>query len=177
MEELAVEFLADLAAKLAAVAPDRETFTELAGAVARCIELCADQMPDVIRMANGRVVGPRSESIQQAADDLFNQMRRDVEAKLAITAFDFDRPSIDPVSAAPVTPAAKKGGRPTAEFWDDMWAAVAFSLYDGDLVPKSQADVERAMTLWIEGQGHSAAVSTIRARARRLWDRIAALDD
>lgn len=69
-----------------------------------------------------------------------------------------------------------KGGRPPAEFWDDMWAAVATALYDGTLTAKTQADVERAMAEWIEANGYSAADSTVRARARRLWDRLSAPD-
>lgn len=66
----------------------------------------------------------------------------------------------------------RKGGRPPSEFWDDMWAAIAAALYDGTLNPKTQADVERAMTEWISANGSSAANSTVRARARRLWDRV-----
>ena len=71
-------------------------------------------------------------------------------------------------------PPAKPGGRPPAAFWDDLWAAIAVALYVGELVPKTQADIEGAMADWLEGNGHSAAESTIRARARRLWDGIVA---
>ena len=30
-----------------------------------------------------------------------------------------------------------------------MWAAIAANLYNGDLKPKTQADIERAMADWI----------------------------
>jgi hypothetical protein len=55
-----------------------------------------------------------------------------------------------------------------------MWVAMTVAIYDGSLVPKSQADIERAMLEWIETHGHSAVVSTVRERARRLWDGLAA---
>jgi hypothetical protein len=54
-----------------------------------------------------------------------------------------------------------------------MWAAVAVALYTGDLNPKSQADIERAMAGFLEAQGRDPATSTVRQRARRLWDRLA----
>lgn len=65
-----------------------------------------------------------------------------------------------------------KGGRPAAEHWDDMWAAMATLLYEGDLEPKRQADIEKAMMDWLESNGHSAADSTVRKRARLLWQRL-----
>ena len=107
-------------------------------------------------------------------------MRADIEAKLAITAFDFDAGVSSTHAGQPTTSTAtspKRGGRPPAEFWDDMWAAIATALYSGELHPKSQADVQRAMSEWIEGNGYSAADSTVKARARRLWDLLHALDE
>jgi len=116
--------------------------------------------------------------VQNAAAILYDQMRADTIAKLEILAYDYDDVPEIKTEPADVPPTqAKKGGRPPAEFWDDMWASIAASLYDGGLAPKSQADIERAMTEWIEGRGHNAAVSTIRARARRLWDRLAQSND
>jgi hypothetical protein len=68
----------------------------------------------------------------------------------------------------------QKGGRPPAAYWDNMWVTIAVALYNGDLKPISQADVERAMTDQIEASGHSVANSTVRKRARLLWDRLSA---
>ncbi|WP_156472291.1 hypothetical protein [Sphingorhabdus sp. M41] len=65
-----------------------------------------------------------------------------------------------------------KGGRPAAEHWDEMWATIATLLYEGDLNPKRQADIEKAMMDWLESNGHSAADSTVRKRARLLWQRL-----
>jgi hypothetical protein len=47
---------------------------------------------------------------------------------------------------------------------------MAIDLYTGALVPKSQADIERAMNDWISAKNLSCANSTVRKRARKLWD-------
>ena len=180
MGEIANAFFADLLSKLKAVAADPQTFKILSATVGGFLDICLEQqMPPVTRMASGRMQGPRDESIQRAAQDLFDQMRADIEAQLAIAAFDFEagatpKPAEQPAASIATIP--KKGGRPPAEFWDDMWAATATALYDGTLQPKTQADVERSMADWIDANGHSAAISTIRARARRLWDRLSTSD-
>jgi hypothetical protein len=179
MEQIADIFLRDLLLKVKAVTVDQDAFSILAKAVGDCLEACEAQMPIVTRMASGKMQGARDESIESAAAALFNQMRADVEARLAIAAFDFDTlPKTDALSAniSSTKKLAKKGGRPTSEFWDDMWAGIAVALYNGHLAPKSQADVERAMIERIEALGFSAAESTIRGRARRLWDRLSILD-
>jgi len=131
-------------------------------------------MPQIIRMAKGGRVPSEQDSIDSAALKLFAGLRSDVEAKLEIQRFDFERAQ-DPQPVIPSAgrPLAKSGGRPRAAFWDDLWAAIAAGLYDGSLIPKTQADVERAMADWIDANGHSAADSTIRARARRVWHLIA----
>lgn len=181
MGELADAFLVDLSSKAKAVAVDPEAFEKLSATVNEFLDICLEQqMPPVTRMGAGRLQGPRDESVQRAAQELFDQMRADVEAKLAITAFDYQAgvsmtPAGQPIASIATLP--KKGGRPPAEFWDDMWAAIATALYSGELKPKSQADVQRAMSEWIEGNGYSAADSTVKGRARRLWDLIDALDE
>jgi hypothetical protein len=65
-----------------------------------------------------------------------------------------------------------KGGRPAAEWWDDLWVEICRQLYVGDLQPKSQGDIERAMLDWLATKGQSAAHSTVRGRARKLWSAI-----
>lgn len=176
MGEIAAAFLTDLGAKARVVATDANAFDALSDAVRDCLDACAEQMALVTRTANGRNTRSSNQSLERVAGDLFSQMRSDIEAKLAIMGFDFGRPPA--ITSTPLSSPqpAKKGGRPPADFWDDMWASVAVALFDGGLTPKSQADIERAMADWIEANGHYAADSTIRGRARRLWDRIAALD-
>lgn len=77
-----------------------------------------------------------------------------------------------PVAEAPTidsTQAAAKGGRPTAEWWDDLLIDVCFKHFRGDLKPNSQADVARAMQDWLSENQRDAADSTIKVRARKVW--------
>lgn len=69
----------------------------------------------------------------------------------------------------PSGPPARPGGRPPAEWWDDLWVEMCRQLYAGDLQPKKQADIERAMMDWAARHGHDTGISTIRPRARKLW--------
>jgi hypothetical protein len=64
---------------------------------------------------------------------------------------------------------ANRGGRPRKEWWDDLWCAVWGRVYRGDLVPKSQADLERAMLEWVEARGQSVAESTVKPLARKMF--------
>jgi hypothetical protein len=79
-------------------------------------------------------------------------------------------PPIPPVEhhGAPAARPVRAGGRPPADYWDDLWCAVWGSIYRGDLKPKTQADVERAMLQWASDHDHEPVASTIRPRARKL---------
>ena len=77
-----------------------------------------------------------------------------------------------PVSSNPETvtaPAMNPGGRPPKGWWDDLWCAVWGQAYHGDLKPKRQADVERAMIDWAEQHGHSVSESVVRPLARKMF--------
>lgn len=63
-------------------------------------------------------------------------------------------------------------GRPAAAWWDDLWIEICRQLYEGDLKPTRQIDIERAMQSWASSKGHEPASSTIRERARKLWTAI-----
>lgn len=67
------------------------------------------------------------------------------------------------------TPAKTQGGRPRAEWWEDLLINIAYQIHVGDLKPKKQADVERAMATWLAAHEHEAADSSVRERARKLW--------
>jgi len=69
----------------------------------------------------------------------------------------------------PSPPEQNKGGRPRKEWWDDLWCAVWGLAYRGDLQPKNQADIERAMIAWIEERGETASESTIKPLARKMF--------
>jgi hypothetical protein len=70
------------------------------------------------------------------------------------------------------TAAVAPGGRPRAEWWDDLWIEICRQLYDGELIPKKQADIETAMKDWLAKRGEHPSDSTIRSRARKLWQAI-----
>lgn len=80
-----------------------------------------------------------------------------------------------PISTEVIVPAI--GGRPPKPWWDDLWAEMARQLYNGDLKPARQADIESAMATWLTGQGHSASEGAIRTRARKLFAAISQEDN
>ena len=63
----------------------------------------------------------------------------------------------------------RRGGRPPKEWWDDLWCAIWGQVYRGDLQPKSQADIERAMLKWVESREESVAESTLKPLARKMF--------
>lgn len=61
-------------------------------------------------------------------------------------------------------------GRPRWAHWDDLWAEIAAQLATGKLSASKQADVERAMLEIAEQLPDAPNESTIRIRARKLWE-------
>lgn len=89
-----------------------------------------------------------------------------------IEAFHLPQSAAEPSAlSSPAQPKAK-GGRPRKDWWDDFWIEIGTQLYVGELHPKRQADVEKAMREWIASNGFSASPSTVRERAQRLWKMI-----
>ena len=183
LEDIAGKMLSTAIDQVAPVAKDVEAFAMISESFESHWSRAALRMDGVASMASGRP------STVTSPDSVLLATRREVEAvrirltrRLEIHRFTFTQPSI-PLSSPPATTepevavGRRKGGRPPAEFWDDMWAAIATALYSGELNPKSQADVQRAMSEWIDGNGHSAADSTVKGRARRLWNLIEELDE
>lgn len=82
---------------------------------------------------------------------------------------------ISRVQPSPTTVAV--GGRPPADWWEDLLIDVCFQHFRGDLKPKTQADIERAMQEWITARGFEAASSTVRTRARKIWQAIKREDE
>lgn len=177
MQSIGEPYLDSIAAKIKAVTHGTESFALLSEAVQDFLNECGNSMPGILKMARGSRTVAENDSIGLAGMKLFNQMRADIDARLAILSYEFQKaPGVElsaPKRGETLSP-AKMGGRPPSAFWDDLWAAIGTALYVGKLFPKSQADIERAMADWLDANGHSAAPSTIRARARRLWDGIVA---
>lgn len=74
--------------------------------------------------------------------------------------------------AAPAEVESRRVGRPKADWWDDLWVEICRQLYEGELIPKTAADIERAMLDWLTAKTGSANESTVRPRARKLWKAI-----
>lgn len=70
--------------------------------------------------------------------------------------------STQPISRNP-------GGRPPAAFSDELMCAIWALIYQGDLKPKNQADIERAMLDWATHGGHDLGVTTAREKARKVF--------
>lgn len=185
MEEIGAAFLTESIEQVSAVAQDVEAFAALQAGYDDHWNLLASELASTVNMASGRhVTDDRSDSASRAATLPFEKSRGLVSQKLELYRFTFTRPAPakpfelvrsgqSPKLASGVN-SPPKGGRPIAQHWDDMWAATAVALFTGDLKPKSQADIEAAMLTWLETNGFSAANSTVRGRARRLWDRLQA---
>jgi hypothetical protein len=75
-------------------------------------------------------------------------------------------------TSAPVAEPVNKGGRPRKEWWDDFWIEVCRQIWIGDLQPKTQADLERAMIEWVENhRSGEVGETTIKAAAKKLFKR------
>jgi hypothetical protein len=114
-----------------------------------------------------------------AAIALFEALRTSVFRQLELRRFEFaaDRlpsavqtavPPSDASAHAPVN----RGGKPMAAHWDDLWSEICARLYNGDLKPNTQADIEAAMSDWAALQDVSVGATAIKERARRLWRKI-----
>jgi hypothetical protein len=181
VEQRLIAFVTDAVDRVKAVSISTGSFDMISDAVERFIASTEPQSEKIIRMGESRPAGTGVSAAGRAALGLFAEGKNRARRQLELHRFAFSREShsgsITAGTAAPISSSVpQKGGRPPADFWDDLWSHIAASLYAGDLMPKNQADIEKAMADWIEGQGRSAATSTIRSRARRLWDQLTQLD-
>jgi hypothetical protein len=63
-----------------------------------------------------------------------------------------------------------KGGRPRKDFWDDFWIDICGQIYEGNLKPQRQADLEKAMLDWATNHGHELSEATARKAAKKLFN-------
>lgn len=95
---------------------------------------------------------------------------------MTLTGVYFARAPLEAMRPAPfggiavaTLPTLSKAGRPPADFWDDLWCAVWGQIYRAELLPKRQADVERAMLTWASDQEFDLSPSAAKPRARKLF--------
>jgi hypothetical protein len=71
---------------------------------------------------------------------------------------------------APSADAPNKGGRPRKEWWDDFWIDICGQIYEGNLKPARQAELEKAMLDWATNHGHEMSEATARKAAKKLFN-------
>lgn len=76
-----------------------------------------------------------------------------------------------PRTSAPSTSSVpkSKGGRPPAAFADDLMCAIWGLIYQGDLKPKNQAEIERAMLDWAARNDQELGSTAAREKARKVY--------
>lgn len=184
----AVEIIEDHAAKYveqavdqtSAVAKDTDAFNLIAAsstALFRGFEL---QVKDAIKLA-APGGGQTFQSVADAGEKLFADVRSRIFKQLEIHRFSFTRPSRGDLAAKqigiapsgaispPVGGKRNPGGKPLAGHWDAMWAAIAVKLWSGELQPKLQADVKKAMLDWFNEAEIEIGDTAVTQRARQLW--------
>jgi hypothetical protein len=107
------------------------------------------------------------------ARDLFRQIEGRINRQAELHRFTFTKTSSFPSPKVEARSAPKNpGGKPLAAHWDEMWSSIAVMLFNGDLQPKTQADVENAMKDWFGGRDFDIGDTAVRARARQLWQKL-----
>jgi len=173
-EEIGSDFIKRCVDDVAPVAKDSEAFAMIKEAVEGFLKFIAKKVD-----STAELLSDSEQRIMDSAETLYLESERSLRRQLEIHRFTFTVPQgITIPQATPSRPTStptvvkNKGGKPLAAHWDEMWAAVAVMLYVGDLQPKSQADVERAMKDWLSKNDVDVGDTAVRERARRLWRRL-----
>jgi hypothetical protein len=176
-----VSLLRNLLRKVGAIAMCPRAISLIEIAIEKHFVAMEKNVLDSARMASRRPQGDPTPSVLKAGQSLLQQVRADIAAEIEIERFAFNQP--DPV-ALPIVqiqatgktakPTKNVGGKPLAPHWDDMWAEIAVQLWNGDLQPRRQSDITKAMADWFAEQGIEVGGTSITERARALWRRIEA---
>jgi hypothetical protein len=168
IEYLGEAFVTEAVNAVAAVAKDTEAVAMVREAVESILSFLRHQLDDILQLtlrehpANGTEAG-----VYNAAYSRFDDLCLRVRRQLDLREFDFTAPA--PIKVPNPMPRKNPGGKPLAEHWDEMWASIAVALYTGDLQPKSQAEIERAMMEWLGDHDLEVGETAVRGRARQLW--------
>lgn len=175
LEEEGSKFVSGLIDQVATVAKDLEAFAMIREAFERFLSQQRERLEKIISMAAGNQSQVPS-SIRIAAGDLWRGSKERLSRQVELHRFAFTVPSkptfirIAEEGAASRPPTSQnKGGKPLAAHWDEMWADIAIMLWEGDLKPETQADIQRAMFEWFSSRGIDVGETAVRNRARQLW--------
>lgn len=168
-EDFANKYL-DQAIKLVGkVVRDEEAFGLIASHLTATFRTFEAHNATAARHACGGPSRTPKPSVIEAADARFAEIRDLVFQRLQIEKFEF----IESEHAAPMPQgsqiAKNTGGKPLAEHWDAMWAAIAVQLWLGDLKPVKQADIKIAMLDWFNANEIEIGDTAVTQRARKLW--------
>lgn len=178
IEEVGSNYIDRAVDRVSAISRDVDAFAMLSERVDAWLDLLTSQLEAILDITSG---GPDTDlaktGYREAVLGRFLEARKRLDRQLELHRFAFtvsaSSSAARAVADAPTATVEKpKGGKPLAAHWDEMWAAIAVALYSGDLRPRTQADIERAMSDWLVAKGLDAAASTVRTRARPLWRRL-----
>ena len=179
-EAEAGNLIAKLTDAVAGVSKEPEAFALIAECLARFDAFLIAEFDEVKGKATAGKARTSMISVENAAKNLFVEAQMRWRRQLEIHRFSFTAPSsrlfLASASAAPPTPVApkNKGGKPLAAHWDQMWAEIAFQLWNGDLQPTKQADISKAMFAWLIANEIDAGQTAVTDRARAIWQKIEA---
>lgn len=183
IEEQCDAFVDKLIDEVAAVAQDTDAFNVIVSGLTAQFRAREAELSEALLLATAGL-GERAGSVHREGERLFAEMRSRVFKRLEIHRFSFTRPTkgdlermaLRPVAVAQpaLAPAKPKnpGGVPLAAHWDAMWADIAVKLWLGDLKPKTQADVKRAIFDWFNDNEIAIGDTAVTQRARQLWLKI-----
>lgn len=181
IEELGEVFVKKSVDQVAPIAMDIDAFAMIVEETGSLFRVFSGEVKSLTRMVTGRKPDdPSQRSIVDAVDKLFLEARGRTMRQLEIHRFTFTKPAKrKPLqsegSGAPAPlpphdrrPARARAGRLPAAWWDDLWIEIFRQVYLGDLKPKSQADIVKAMQQWLSDRDIETADSTLKPRARKL---------
>lgn len=187
IEDHAFTYVDQAIEQVAEVAKDVEAFTLIVSSFNALFRGFEPHLENATRLATAGT-NQRTDSVRTAGLRQFLDTRARAFKQLEIHRFSFVKPSRGDLAASGVRvvipaangpPVAEKrnaGGKPLAAHWDAMWAAVAVQLWSGELQPKSQADVKKAMLEWFNAAEIDIGDTAVTQRARQLWQAMQDVD-
>ena len=182
-EELASSYVKDVVAAVSDVAMDIEAFNMIVADVTIMFQSLQPEIDQAVKFATMRDSGgAQFDSVTKEANRLFQDLKTRTLRLLEIHRFSFTHPSPSKLAELrkPILPRAQpqqpknKGGKPLAAHWDQMWAAIAFQLWEGELKPSKQKDISEAMLAWFVAHEIDVGSTAVTDRARALWQLIEA---
>ena len=170
LEELSAQFIWGCASKVRVISAGSEALATYEKAANEFLTFIHQEVDDVAWSTTTHQAGQANliealSFVERQFSDAGERLR--IAASMQIHGI----PALDEPLPQPANPKGR-GGRPVAAHWDEMLAATAVMLLAGDLQPKTQADIERAMKDWLAARNLDGSDTAVRDRARPLWQGI-----